>query len=262
MDHTADVERFKQRVRARELLVGTWIMGSRSPSFIRLVAAAGFDFVLIDTQHVAVGEATLQDFCDVASACGLPAVVRVPEPSAASINRVLDLGAAGIMCPDVRTPATVLEAVQGMRFPPHGRRSAMGVAPGLGFSTPATRDDLESLERGALLAIQLESEEGVSNVDDLLDTLAVDVVDIGRGDLAIDYGELQSERRERSVRAVERIVAAARRHPVAVGTTCSSVEEVHAMVEQGVTFIAFSSDRRLLHDAYRTALRAIRQDQG
>lgn len=258
MSHAANVERFKQEVRTRDVLIGTWLMGSRSPMVIRLAASAGFDFVLIDTQHVALGEETLADFCDVASACALPALVRIPDPSAASVNRVLDLGAAGVMCPDCRTPAQVVEIVQGMRFPPAGRRSAMGVAPGLDFRTPASRRDLERLENGALLAVQLESGAGVANVEALLDTEVVDVLDIGRGDLAIDYGELGPGSRERTERALEQVVHAAAGRRVAVGTTCATVEEAKAAIDKGVTFIAFSSDRRLLHDAYRTAVDALR----
>jgi 4-hydroxy-2-oxoheptanedioate aldolase len=250
--------RFNQSVRAGKVVIGTWIMGSRTPSFIRLIAAVGFDFVLIDTQHVGLNEETLADLCEVAAASGIGAVVRLSSVSAAAVNKTLDLGAAGVICPDCRTPATALEASAGIRFPPAGRRSAMGVAPGINFRTPTTPDDLEALERASLLAVQVESVEGLSNLDAILETGVVDLIDVGRGDLAIDYGDLQNSGPARALQAIDQVLEVAKAHRTAVGTTCSTPEEARAMIERGVTVIGFSSDRRLLEQAYRNSLATIR----
>lgn len=251
--------RFKERLRSGELVVGTWVMGARSPSLIGLIAASGFDFVLIDTQHAALSEETLADMCELSVVLQLPAIVRLPTVTAAAVNRILDFGATGVMCPDCRAISTVEEALRGSRFPPEGQRSAMSVPPSAGYPVRLESAHLEAMEAAALLAVQIESKEGVSSVADLAAAEGVDVIDIGRGDLAIDFGDIVATGSQTILSVVDDVVESARSRGVAVGTTCGSVDEALAMIERGVTFISYASDRRLLASAYRSALDELRE---
>lgn len=250
--------RLKERLQAGEVVFGTWVMGSRHPSLIRLIAGAGFDYVILDTQHVALSEGTLEDLLDVAGAVELPAFVRVIEVSFAAVNHLLDLGASGVVCPDVRDRSNIVEAVAGMRFPPRGRRSAMGVAPGLGFRTPTNRGDLARLEAMAMLVVQIESSQAVADIRSFGDSDEIDVLDVGRGDLAIDCGTVGDSRSSAVVAAVDEVVQVGRELGIPVGSTCTSAEDAADLAGRGIRWLTYSSDRRILEVAYREGLRAIR----
>ena len=81
--------------------MGTWVMQSRSPSVIRLIANAGFDFVFIDTEHSDFSTETVHTFCDVARSSDLVPIVRAYDTNAHLANRIQDLGAMGLMYHDV-----------------------------------------------------------------------------------------------------------------------------------------------------------------
>src|SRR5215213_6095320 len=90
-----------------KLVTGTMVREMRTPAVMQIMAAAGFDYVLLDLEHSVFGLETMADLIRQARAVGLCTIVRVPEISKSWISRVLDAGADGIMVPYVETVAEV-----------------------------------------------------------------------------------------------------------------------------------------------------------
>ena len=112
---------FRSRLVAREPLYGAWSVISSSLS-VRLLAAAGLDYVVIDLQH---GEATEADLPGLTSAirlAGAAPVARVRHAHTADIGRALDLGCEGVIVPNVDTARQAREVAGACRFPPDGYR--------------------------------------------------------------------------------------------------------------------------------------------
>ena len=147
---------FRSRLAARDTLYGAWSV-IPSPLSVRLLAAAGFDYVVIDLQH---GEATERDLPGMTSAirlAGATPIGRVRHAHPADIGRALDLGCAGVITPNVNSAARAREVAGAVRYPPAGYRSAGGV---LAADEP-------------FCIVMVESAEAVADLDA---TLAIDGV--------------------------------------------------------------------------------------
>ena len=162
---------FRSRLVAREPLYGAWSAIS-SPVSVRLLAAAGLDYVVVDLQHGTATEHDLPGLTTAIRLAGAAPVGRVRHAHPADIGRALDLGCAGVIVPNVNSAGQAREAAGACRYPPAGYRSAGGVL--------ATDDPF--------CIVMAESAEAV---DDLDATLAVDGVDglyVGPRDLSYSLG--------------------------------------------------------------------------
>lgn len=101
---------------------GTFLIELPSVSTVRVLALAGFSFVVLDMEHSAFGVPELVPLLSEARAVGILPIVRVPDGSPATISRVLDTGAAGVMVPQITTADEARAVVAAARFAPQGNR--------------------------------------------------------------------------------------------------------------------------------------------
>src|ERR1700722_16158584 len=125
------VSDFRSRLVAREPLYGAWSAIS-SPVSVRLLAAAGLDYVVIDLQHGGATEHDLPGLTSAISLAGAVPVGRVRHAHPADIGRALDLGCAGVIVPNVTPAAQAKEGAGACRYPPAGYRSGGGAMAGQG----------------------------------------------------------------------------------------------------------------------------------
>ncbi|MEU9326844.1 aldolase/citrate lyase family protein [Streptomyces canus] len=247
-----DVHPLRRRLRAAlsaaEPAVGTFVKLA-SPDVVELAEAAGFAFVVVDLEHSTLTEQNAVDLVRHAHACGLPALVRVPEVDAAAVNRLLEAGAAGIQL-SMLTRVTQAEAlVAATRFAPTGRRSvslanraarfgALPLAPFL----RAERDD------PPVLVGQIET----ARTDPLPDLLApLDVCFVGSTDLAVDLGLPADPAVLRA--AVGRVREAARSAAVAFGGWVPARGAAADLGLSDADYLVVGSDLQMLATALRAA---------
>src|ERR1700683_3303911 len=92
---TMQINAVKQALKAGKLQLGMNFGQLRSPEIPRLLAAAGFHWAFIDTEHGGFDLETVQDICRVSALAGLCPIVRVAELQYALVARALDCGAQG-----------------------------------------------------------------------------------------------------------------------------------------------------------------------
>jgi 4-hydroxy-2-oxoheptanedioate aldolase len=162
---------FRSRLVAREPLYGAW---SVIPSLlsVRLLAAAGFDYVVIDLQHGGATESDLPAMTSAIRLAGSTPMGRVRHAHPADIGRALDLGCEGVIVPNVDSAAQAREVAGAVRYPPAGYRSAGGVL--------ATEDPV--------CLVMVESVEAVTDLPATLDTDGVDGIYVGPRDLSFALG--------------------------------------------------------------------------
>ena len=112
----------KQNLRAGKLQLGTGFGQFRSPEIPKMLAAAGFQWAFLDTEHGGFDLETIQDICRVSVMAGLCPIVRVAELQYSLVARALDCGAQGIIFPRVEQPELLERAVSWTKFPPAGMR--------------------------------------------------------------------------------------------------------------------------------------------
>ena len=162
---------FRSRLVARQPLYGAWSVIPSALS-VRLLAAAGLDYVVIDLQHGGATEADLPAMTSAIRLAGATPIARVRHAHTADIGRALDLGCEGVIVPNVDSAAQARQVAGAVRYPPAGHRSAGGV--------------LAAEEPFCLVMV-----ESADAVDELDATLAIDGVDgicVGPRDLSFSLG--------------------------------------------------------------------------
>jgi 4-hydroxy-2-oxoheptanedioate aldolase len=213
---------------------GVW-SSSGSPVLAEIAGRAGMDWVIIDTQHGAVGDADLLGCVQAVQLGGSPVLVRVGANDSRLIMRALDLGAAGVVVPLVSTPKEAASAVAACRYPPRGNRS-FGPVRGF-YSGGITGPD-------PLCLVMIETAAGLEAIDDIVATPGLDGVFIGPVDLGLDlgFGMADFARLNRLRAPIEKIVAAVKGRGVIAGAASLSDSMTEEMLEMGFDLLTVGTD--------------------
>jgi 4-hydroxy-2-oxoheptanedioate aldolase len=246
---------FRGRCTGGEVTIGTFT-AIPHPVAIEVTAAAGVDFVCIDWEHAQISRERIEDLVRAADVHGTPAMVRVPGHAPEAIAAALDAGASGVLVPRVSTAEQARAAVQATRYPPVGAR---GVGPGraaaYGYRIP---DYLAAANDKLLLAIQVETAEGLANIEAIAAVDGVDVIFIGPGDLSVSIDAMGPAGAGKLTAAIRTIASAAIRAGRTSGIFRPSPDDVGNWVESGIHFFILASDTMFLGasvDAGMTAAR-------
>jgi 2-keto-3-deoxy-L-rhamnonate aldolase RhmA len=203
----------KDAIKAGKTVVGT----AGSPSVdVSLLADAGFDFLLFDTQHSAWEIKQLQPPIQAMRGKQTAPVIRVAANEAYQICFALDAGARGVIIPMVNTRAEAEAAVRACRYYPVGNRSNAGVRGEWGeFKT--YRDYMDAVNKELLIVPMIETNQALENLDAIASVPGVDVLLIGPSDLSIELGVPLDYACDTYQRALDKIAAAAAKHGIAAG---------------------------------------------
>ena len=214
---------------------------------IDLLSCAGLDHVCVDQQHSIIDYASMVSMLQATQSAEITPVVRIAQNEPWLVMRVLDAGALGVIVPLVNNADDVKRAVSACRFPPEGTRSygpirASGV---IGSSDP------KILAQEVVCIAQIETREGLENVEEITATPGLDGVYIGPADLAISLDLPLEDAGEnlKHVEAVERIREACDRNGIAAGLHTTSGEAARKYAEQGFSIVNVGVDYHLLSAA-------------
>jgi 2-keto-3-deoxy-L-rhamnonate aldolase RhmA len=248
----------KAKLARGEQAVGLISFEFASTGVGRLAAAAGAEFVMFDMEHTGWGIDTIRGVLAASRAAGIVPLVRVPDASRRSVSPVLDLGALGVMVPMVESAQQARDLVAHGRYPPLGSRG-VGVyypddveADGL----PAT---LAKANREVLLIAQIETVAGVDAIDEIVAVDGVDMLWIGHFDLTTSLGTPGAFNSPAHAAATERVLSAAKRRGLPVGTLANDVPDGRALLAAGYAAVVFG-DTLVFTAGLRDALRALRAE--
>jgi 2-dehydro-3-deoxyglucarate aldolase len=250
----------RERLKAGEVIVGSWL-NTGSPIVAELMAASGFDFLAVDTEHSAV-DAPQALAMFQAIAAGWPdcaPLVRLPGNDYAVTKRFLDAGAEGVIAPLINSGEEVRRLIRSVKYPPLGERGVgFGRSHGYGFEFDAY---MARADRDLLTCVQIEHIDAVRHIDEILAPDAVDAAFIGPYDLTASMGVTAQFNHSDYLAALERVLAACREHGVAPGihVVPPKPDQVADRIAEGFRLIAYSLDLTLLGTACRDGLARIRE---
>ena len=235
---------FRDRCIGRTSLVGTFA-AIPHPVAIEVTAQAGLDFICIDWEHAQISPRHDRESGAGRDVHQVPAMVRVPGHGAEAIAAALDSGARGVLVPRVSTAAQAAAAVKAARYPPLGARGVgPGRAAGYGYRIP---EYLAGANAEIVVAVQVETAEGLDNVDAIAATEGVDVVFVGPGDLSVSIDAIGPARRRPACAARSRRSSPpALAHGKAAGIFCATPEDVGKWSAAGASFFILASDTMFL----------------
>ena len=215
-------------------------MGIDSPDLAEQVAHVGFDFVSFDWQHGQWTELSLNNALARFLHTDTVPIVRVKGQEPGTINRVLDMGAMGVIVPMVETAEQAAAAASPAFYPPKGNRSGGGIRLGL-IGGGTAQDYFSAANDEVIVIVMVESEEAIANVESIMQVENVDVVLIGPGDLMINvHAHGHDEAHHEAL--VQEVAAASKRTGKAAGYVCQSYEQAQQRVAEGFRFLWFGND--------------------
>ncbi len=239
----------RERVLARETLIGTFLVFG-SPTVTEVAARAGFDWLLVDLEHGMVTEAELVSNLQALKGTGVAGLVRVEQGTRLRVGRALDLGAEGVMIPQVSSAVEAREIVSWLRFQPVGKRGVALFTRGMDFGSgghAAVR--IRNEEVVGLL--QIESGAAVEAADAIAAVDGVDVLFVGPSDLSHALGIPGELDHPTFQNAIAKVGAAAKAHGKAAGVLVWKAEDAARYAELGYTVFSISSEGSLFERAAR-----------
>jgi 2-keto-3-deoxy-L-rhamnonate aldolase RhmA len=229
------------------------------PGLPQIVKASGAEFLLIDMEHAGTSYETLKQQVALSRGIDLVPMVRVPANQYHYISRALDLGAMGIMAPMVGSAEEARHIVSCTRYPPDGRRGAA-----FGFASDdyiggSVTEKIKIANARTLVICLIETEEGVRNIDEIAAVPGVDVLWLGHFDLTNFLGIPAQFDHPKYIDAIDRMVAAARKHNKVLGFMSADDDWSRAYWDKGFRLFAYGVDSMLLQGALSAGLTTLRQ---
>lgn len=250
-------------LRAGAVCVGACAISFPNAASAQIFGQAGFAFYYFDMEHSPLGTG---EIAAIAAAAKLAGIVPVAGPSSIAdhlIARPLDNGAMGVIVPHVSTRAETELVVRSALYPPAGTRGLLNLGALTEFAAVDAAEWVAAINRETLVAVKVESEEGIANIEAIASVPGLSAILIGPGDLSASLGIPGAPlTHPRMHDAIERMLAACARNGIAGGPHVGSVEMLAHWVERGARFFSYSFDGGLLLDVSRRELRSARERLG
>jgi 4-hydroxy-2-oxoheptanedioate aldolase len=239
--------------------VGGWLSLPNSFS-AELMAQQGFDYLTIDMQHGLIDYADAVHMLQAISTTNVTPFVRVPWNDPATIMKVLDAGAYGVIVPLINTAEEARRAVGACRYPPLGYRSSGPIR----ANVYAGRDYQRDAHEHIAVILMIETKEGIDNLDEILSVDGVDAIYIGPADLSYALGlpPRTDSDEPLHVETVNRILDACRRHKIAAGIHSASAAFSAGAIQRGFQMVTLTSDANSMVRGAQEQLQDLRKRVG
>ena len=217
-----------------------------SPYAAEVIANLGYDSVTVDLQHGMFDVETAIAMLQAISTTPAVPLVRVPANEAWLVQKLLDAGAYGVICPMIETAEQCAAFVRATRYPPEGERS-FGPARGLLYGGA---DYVREANSTILSWAMVESLRGLDNLEAIAAVPGLGGIYIGPSDLGMGLdGAVQNPLSRTVVAAIDRIVAVAKRNGLRLGIFCPDLAVALDMRARGFDLITVMNDAGLLRQA-------------
>jgi 2-keto-3-deoxy-L-rhamnonate aldolase RhmA len=227
-----------------------------NPMVSRYLAQLGWQWIILDLQHTSLDFSVLYECIHVIRTAGSLPFVRVGIGAFSDINRVLDLGAAGVVVPMTNCREDAERAAAAAKYPPRGERS-IGGDPWYHYGSEYPR----TANRETRLFIQMEHFKAAECITDMLAVDGVDGCYVGPSDLALSlelpHDDFETNPRHKA--AIQRTLDACREYGKIAATNTYSLKDAMGKASQGFEWITMRSDMDLFIDAAKQQLTELRE---
>ena len=218
--------------------VGSWL-NLGSPLAAEVMAAAGFNWLVVDAEHTAYSIENISNMFRAIEARGAIPLARAWDHSPSTAGRLLDAGAYGIVFPHVSTPEQAKHLAESLRYPPKGSRSA-----GTGRCTTILDDYRNKFNDLVLCIPQIEDMQGINNAEAIASVDGVDIGFLGPNDLALSMGVPVGHPDHEAALQTFRI--GCEQAGIPCGIPVRDAKTATARIAEGFQFIDVNNDLRFL----------------
>lgn len=245
----------KKLFEAGKPAVGTWATLVDHPKFMRLLAATGLDFVILEMEHTdftiqQVGTAAL-----VARASGITPIVRpAGTMNPHDLTRPLDAGAQGLLLPRVDTPEQLETIIKATKYHPRGERILNMRGSHTDFlrlADPA--EQIAKINAGTITVAMVETQQSLDALPEICDVNGLDAIMIGPDDLSQDLGVPGLVKHPKMEAATERVIEVCTAKNIPWGFSVQDVATGRKWIERGIGWMPFANDANVLFNAFSAA---------
>ena len=249
---------FRQRLKSGETLLGTMVTLPTTAT-AKILADLGFDWLFLDAEHSSLSYGEIQGILQTVgdkTAC----VVRLPAAEEMPVKKVLDLGAAGIIAPQVNSLEHAQDIVRFARYSPEGCRG-VGIGRAHGYGMRFT-DYMETANDSVAVLVQAEHIEAVKCIESIVRIDGLDGIMLGPYDLSASMGKMGQINDPEVTDAIDRIHQACQSAEIAIGYFGVNVDAVRPYRQKGYNLILAGVDTLHLGGAAKKMLNELRSTPG
>ena len=238
------INRFKRAIKGGgPLQVGLW-SGLSNNVTVEVLANAGFDWLLLDTEHSPNELPMVFSQLQAAAQGTAHPIVRPPWNDTVTIKRYLDIGVQTLLIPFVQDAEEARQAVAATRYPPLGVRGYSAAARASDYGR--VKDYPKVCEGELCVLVQVETPHALSNIEAIAAVEGVDGIFIGPGDLSAAMGHIGNPKHPEVVAAIQDAIGRIRASGVAAGILTGDEARARLCIEAGCNYIAVGSDIAIL----------------
>jgi 4-hydroxy-2-oxoheptanedioate aldolase len=234
---------FKRALATGKPQIGLWSSLSSGYS-VEVIAGAGYDWILLDSEHSPADLETLLTQLQAAAPYPTHAVVRVPWNDMVTIKRTLDIGAQSLLIPYVSTAEEARAAVSYTRYPPAGVRGVAGTTRATRFGR--IKDYAKRAHEEICLLVQVETQAALDSIEAICAVEGIDGVFIGPADLHASLGRTGEIANPEVKPVIDQAIRRIRKSGKAPGILTPNEADARRWLECGALFVAVGSDVGIL----------------
>jgi len=253
--------KLKKILKEGKVAFGTCIY-SFSPNLVELAGYCGLDFCRIDNEHAWRQDAILEHMMRAGVIGDIVPLVRIDRDNPYLIRKVLEIGAGGIIIPDIENAEEVKKAVSAAKFPPYGTRGYSSLCFSAGYGTKAAREWIRWSNEETLVGVMIENPEAIKNINSIMAVEGLDFVLFGSSDYSISIGLPGPNKNNPEVQdAIKRTIEAANKYGkyVMIGVSSPWDKEAEKYIKLGCRMIEIGHDYTVLREVWQKTLKAIKR---
>lgn len=236
-------------------------MCAYSPNLVELAGLLGYNFCRIDNEHAWRQDEMIEHMIRAAIIADIVPLVRVDKGNSAMIRKVLEIGAAGFIIPNIKNAEEVKAIVQAAKFPPMGERGFSGLCFSGGYGTIPADQWKNWSDQETMVGIMIENEQAVKNIKDIMAVTGLDFVMFGPADYSISIGlskpDKESPRVQEAIKlTAETAQANGKSMILPIGEPWA--EEAQKYSKLGINMIEIGHDYSMLNRAWQKALASVK----
>ena len=237
------VNTFKRALKAGKRQIGLWCSLSNHYA-LEIVAGAGFDWLLLDTEHSPNELDMVLQQLQAAAPYPTHPVVRVPWNDMVAIKRFLDIGAQTLLIPYVQNEDEARNAVAYTRYPTEGLRGVAGTSRANRFGR--VKDYAKRAQEELCVLVQIETQTGLDNLEKIAAVDGIDGVFIGPADLHASLGYVGETSNPKVKPIIDEAIRRIRKAGKAPGILTAVEADAKHWLDLGGQFVAVGADTIIL----------------
>ena len=230
---------------------------------LELLAKAGYHILWLDSEHAPYNPEEIVKMCRTITHLGMIPMVRIVEMIRTHVQILLDGGAQALLLPNIRDADQARTMVRLSKFPPLGARGLASSAPALGYVLGSDwKSAIEEANTATHIMVQVESDQGLNNLESICRVEGIDIVTTGPADWAVEEGILGPDRPGIMAEKEDQVLRIAKQTGKITAVTVTDSGKAKHYLDLGAQLFFTGLDVHMKRIAYTSALTSLQKQLG